>query len=324
MMYPVPYASAEEAVQLAVAAEEMGFESVWGNDHVSTQRYVRAEFADPPRFFDPFAYLAFVAARTERIRLATCVAVMVFRHPVVLAKQAATLDHLSCGRLVLGVGIGAYREEFEAMWPERDLHRGDHAWEYLEALGMLFDRRRASYRGTYVRFDDVECSPKPVRQALPILSGGNSQGARRRAAALANGWLPACLTPAEYAAGMSEIAAFAEDSGRGLPDGFETALQLVVSIADTKEAAIDRFGLSQAHAHLASLGDSTMRGRLDGLTSRNLVGTADDIGERVRDYLDAGVGTFAGLLFAAATVGETLEQMEQFAETVIRPMGVSR
>jgi probable F420-dependent oxidoreductase len=321
MMYPVPYASADEAVRLAVAAEEMGFESVWGNDHVSTQRYVRAEFSDPPSFFDPFAYLAYVAARTERIRLATCVAVMAFRHPVVLAKQAATLDHLSGGRLVLGVGIGAYREEYRAMWPGSDLHRGDHAREYLESLGTLFGGRRSSYRGTYVRFEDVESYPKPLQQPLPILSGGNSAGARLRAATLAHGWLPACLTPAEYAAGMAEITEAADACGRALPAGFETALQLVVSIAGTRDGAVERFTSSRVHAHLASLEGSTMRGRLDGLTERNLVGTPGEVADRVAAYREAGVTTFAGLLFAADTVGETLEQMEWFAAHVIEPLG---
>lgn len=77
-MYPVPYADVRQAVDLAVRAEAMGFESVWGNDHVSTQQCVRREFADPLHFWDPFAYLSFVAARTERIRLATAVSVMSF------------------------------------------------------------------------------------------------------------------------------------------------------------------------------------------------------------------------------------------------------
>lgn len=128
-------------------AEELGFDSVWGNDHVSTQAYVRREFADPPRFYDPFGYLAFVAARTERIRLATCVMVLTFRHPVMAAKQVATLDQLSGGRAVLRVGIGAYREELEAMDPGRRVHRGSFAGEAIEALRLLFTERRATYAG---------------------------------------------------------------------------------------------------------------------------------------------------------------------------------
>src|SRR5690606_12546577 len=129
MMYPVPYADIEQAVELSIAADRMGFDSVWGNAHVSTQRYVRDESDDPPRFYDPLSYLTYVAARTTRVKLGTAVLVLPFRHPVVVAKQIATIDQLSGGRVILGVGIGAYREEFEAMWPGRTLHRGDFARE---------------------------------------------------------------------------------------------------------------------------------------------------------------------------------------------------
>ena len=95
----------------------------------------------------------------------------------------------------------------------------------------------------------------------------------------------------------------------------------MVSVGATHEEAIERFVSSQVHAHLRSLGDATMRGRLDDdLALRNLVGTADEVAERVADYVGAGVGTFAGLLFAANTVAETLDQMAAFAEGVILPL----
>lgn len=319
MMYPIPYADISQAVELAVHAERLGFESIWANDHITTQRYVRAEFDDPPRYFDPLAYLAFVAARTTRLRLATCVLVMPFHHPVMVARQAATLDHLSGGRLVLGLGIGAYREEVEALAPGRALHRGKYATEFMEALGRLFEERRSSFTGDYISFADIESYPKPVQDPLPILSGGNSEGARRRAATLAGGWLPACLTADEYRAGLTAISLFAEIEGRTLPESFEPALQLVVSIGDTDRAAQERFRSAQVHSHLTSLGDSTLKGKLrDDLRSRNLVGTASRIAERIEEYTDAGVRTFAGLLFAADTVEETLEQMEAFAASAIR------
>jgi probable F420-dependent oxidoreductase len=314
MMYPVPYAGAAEAVELAVQAERLGFESVWGNDHVSTQQYVRREFADPPRFWDPFVYLSFVAARTTHLRLATAVTVMAFRHPASVAKQAATLDHLSGGRMVLGVGIGAYREEFESLYPGAHLHRGDHADEYLAALRILFDQRRGSFDGQYVSFSDLESNPKPLQNPLPILSGGNSPGSRRRAATV-GGWLPACLTPGEYADGIREITHLA---GGKLPTAFEPALQVVVAIGPTHEEAVERFVSSQVHTHLTSLGNSTMKGRLgDDLATRNLIGTDDEICEQVAAYSTAGVGTLAGLLFAADSVPETLEQMDAFSSGVI-------
>lgn len=318
MMYPVPYASIDEAVDMAVVAERLGFDSVWGNDHVSTQEYVRSEFADPPNFFDPLTYLAYVAALTTRLRLATGILVLPFRHPVLAAKQIATLDQLSGGRVVLGVGVGAYRQEYEAMFPGRPMHRGRQVEEFLESLQLLHSERRASYSGEFISFDDVESWPKPVQEALPILSGGNSSGSLRRAATLANGWLPACLTTEEYSEGMATIERLHVESGTTPNRPFEAALQMAVSIGDSHEEAVDRFRSSQVYCHLNSLAGSTMKGRLDtGLEARNLVGTVDEIGERVQAYVDAGVQTFAALLFAADSVKQTIELMELFSENVI-------
>ena len=317
MMYPVPFADPEVAVGIALRAEAAGYDSVWANDHVTTQRYVRSEFEGPPRFYDPVAYLAYVAASTDRIRLATCVLVMTFRHVAVAAKQLATLDQLSGGRVVAGLGIGAYREEFEALWPGRSLHRGDHAAEYIEALRLLWGQRRASFEGDHVSFRDVESHPRPVQGPLPILSGGNSPGSRSRAALLSDGWLPACLTPEEYRAGAADITTMAQEAGRPLRDGFEWALQLVVSVAPTTQAARSRFEASQVHAHLRSLAQSTMRGRLDDdLAARNLIGSFEEVRDAVGRYREAGVGTFAGLLFAADTPEAFVDDMLAFAEEV--------
>jgi probable F420-dependent oxidoreductase len=317
MMYPVPYADIEKAVELAIAAEELGFDSVWGNDHISTQQYVRDEFEQPPRFFDPLGYLAFVAAKTERIRLATCILVLPFRHPVVAAKQLATLDQLSGGRLVVGVGIGAYREEFEALHPGVNLHRGRYADEALQALDLLFRGRRATYEGEFIRFADVESYPKPLQAPLPILSGGNSGGSKDRAGRLAQGWMPACLRPHEVASGVRDVRAAADGAGREL-ESFEVAVQFGVSVAPTREAAVERFRSSQVYAHMKSLSASTLKDQQDGdLLSRNLVGTPDEVAEQVQSYLDVGVDTFAGLLFACDTVAETLTAMETFRAEVM-------
>jgi probable F420-dependent oxidoreductase len=320
LMYPVPYADVDQAVELAVTAERLGFESVWGNDHVTTQAYVRHEFPDAPRYYDPFAYLSYVAAVTTRIRLATAVMVLPFRHPVVAAKQVATLDQLSRGRAVLGVGIGAYREEFEAMWPGRTLNRGQYAGEAIQCLNLLLGERRASYDGAWVSFHDVESHPKPVQRPLPILSGGNAPGSRQRAALHGHGWLPACLTPDEVADGVREIGAVADQAGRQLAGSFEVALQVAVSVAPTREEAWRRFRASQLYSHLESLSGSTLRGKdVGSFADRNLIGTPDDVAEQVARYADAGVSTLAGLLFACNTVEETLEAMSAFSEQVIRP-----
>lgn len=319
LMYAVPYADIDQAVELARAAERLGFESVWGNDHVTTQRYVRADFDQPPRYYDPFAYFSYVAAVTERVRLGTAIMVLPFRHPVVAAKQVATLDHLSHGRAVLGVGIGAYREEFEAMQPAaRRLHRGEHAEEAITALRLLFSERRASYHGKWVEFTDVESYPKPVQDHLPLLSGGNSPGSRSRAARLADGWLPACLSAGEARAGLRAIRDEAEQHGRTLPAHFEVALQVCVSLAPTREQAWGRFESSQLFHHLVSLSKTTLKDQgVDDLLTRNLIGTPQDVAEQIAAYRAAGVTTMAALLFAADSVAETLDAMAQFSAEVI-------
>lgn len=317
MVYKMPYADIGQAVELSVAADRLGFDSVWGNDHVSTQKYVRDEFPTPPRYYDPLTYLAYVAAVTTRVKLGTGVLVLPFRHPVMAAKQIATLDQLSGGRMVLGVGIGAYREEFEAMWPQRSLHRGDLAKETIEALRVLFTDRRADYSGEYIVFDDVESFPKPVQDRLPILSGGNAPGTRERAGRFCDGWLPACLTVAEMADGIADIERIAESAGRALPADFDVAPQFGVAIGRTHEEAVATFQSSQLFAHTRSLSESTLKGRQGGITERNLIGTVDEIVERISAYREIGVTTLAGLIFAYDTVPETLEAMEQFATEVI-------
>lgn len=324
LMYPVPYADPDQAVKLAVEAERLGFESIWGNDHVSTQQYVRAEFSEPPRFYDPLTFLSFVAAQTTTLRLASAIMVMPFRHPVMAAKQLATLDQLSGGRVVCGVGIGAYREEFESMWPGLNIHRGRFAVEYIDSLRELFGPRRSSFSGEFLSFDDVESYPKPAQASLPILSGGNAEGVRRRAALQCDGWLPACLTPDEMAAGMAEIRQIAADAGRSL-DNFEVAPQLSVSIGRTREEAMERFDRSQLASHMRSLSKTTLKDQQDGagFVDRNLIGTIDDVVAQVERYTQAGVTTLSALLFAVNTVDETHEAMEQFSEEIIARLGTT-
>ncbi|OBH08187.1 TIGR03619 family F420-dependent LLM class oxidoreductase [Mycobacterium sp. E1747] len=309
--YPVPYASVEEAIGLSVTAEQLGFDSVWANEHLSTPEYIRRRFPDPPSFLDPWAYLAFIAARTSRIRLATGVTVLPFRHPVVLAKHVATLDQLSGGRLILGVGIGAYREEQECLRLDAPPPRGTYARESVEGLRALLDNRRATYAGKWVSFEDVESFPKPVQSRLPILSGGNSEGSRRRAALLGDGWMPGCLLPEEISAGLADIGEQRAAAGRNM-EGFDCALQLGVYLGATREAAVEAFNGSEFYRHLRSLSSSTLAGQQDQLVERNLVGTVEDVASKIDAYRAAGVTTLAGLIFATDTISETIDMMSAF------------
>jgi alkanesulfonate monooxygenase SsuD/methylene tetrahydromethanopterin reductase-like flavin-dependent oxidoreductase (luciferase family) len=156
-----------------------------------------------------------------------------------------------------------------------------------------------------------------VQRPLPVLSGGNSAGSKQRAATLATGWLPACLTPEEIAGGVAEIRRTAEAAGRELPEDFDVAPQLGVAIGRTREEAVERFRSSQLYAHLASLSRSTLKDQGGELESRNLVGTPEQVREQVEQYREAGATTLSGLLFAANTVAETEDAMALFSAEVI-------
>src|SRR5205823_13331121 len=142
-----------EILPVAILAERLGFGSGWGNDHMTTQRYVQREWPEPPNFYEPLITFTYVAARTKRIKLATGIIVLPMRTMPVLAKQVATLDQLSGGRVILGVGTGAYREEYEALYRDvREARRGEIVDEGMRALRLLCTEREASFRGKHVRF----------------------------------------------------------------------------------------------------------------------------------------------------------------------------
>ena len=316
LMYPIPFASAHDNVRLAQAAERLGFDSVWGNDHMTVQRYVEAEAPQPPNYYEVLTTLTYIAAQTTKIRLGTALLVLPLRNPVVVAKEVATLDQLSRGRVVLGTGLGAYREEFEAVFPGRKAHRGQMVEEGIRALRTLFTQERSSFAGQYYRFDDIQSYPKPLQDPLPIYSGGNALESRRRAAELCEGWLPAVLSADEVRRGVDDIHRFAEAANRDdtLTD---VALQLAVSLGNTHEEALNRFRASQLYKHFESLKRTTLREQHGGYEERNLIGTSEEICEQVRGYEQAGVTTLAALLFTESTVEGTLEVMETFAQQVI-------
>ncbi|MBC2643739.1 MULTISPECIES: LLM class F420-dependent oxidoreductase [unclassified Rhodococcus (in: high G+C Gram-positive bacteria)] len=183
---------------VAVAAENNGFATLWSGEHVvmvdrSASRY---PYADDGRiavpavadWLDPMIGLSFAAAATHTIGLATGVLLLPEHNPVLMAKQAATLDRLSGGRLTLGVGIGWSREEFDALGIPF-ARRGERTAEYVAAMRTLWRDDVASFDGDFVRFDSVRVNPKPPRdRRLPVVLGGNSDAALRRVAEWGDGW----------------------------------------------------------------------------------------------------------------------------------------
>ena len=318
MMYPTPFASAAEVVDIAVEAEQLGYFEVAGNDHFTTQQYVRDSYPVPPDFFEPLVTYAYIAARTSVLRLMTGILVFPMRHPVLLAKQLATLDQLSDGRVIVGAGVGAYREEFTKTLPHlASANRGRLMDETMEAVRLLLTEHSATYSGEYLSFDDVEMYPKPVQQPLPIYAAGNADASIRRAARYGQGWLPAGIGADAVRAGRAKLADYAAEFGRAeVP--FQIAPQTMVCLADSREEAEEVFKASQLYHHLVTLQQSTLKHvDVDTYVTNNLVGTAAEVCEKVAEFRDAGVDHLCGIYFAANDVAQLRDQMRRFAKEVM-------
>jgi probable F420-dependent oxidoreductase len=180
---------------IAQAAEELGYDSIWAGDHIS--------FRNP--IVDIVVALTTFAAATERIAIGAGVVLLPLRHPSVVAKEFASLDHVSGGRVILGVGVGGEGgKDFTAVGVD-PRERGARTDEAMRALRELF-RGRATFSGRFFSFTDVEIAPGPAQPGGPRLwVGGRSPAAVRRAATLGDGWIPIFVSPARFADGRREL-----------------------------------------------------------------------------------------------------------------------
>lgn len=245
-------------VDLAVRAEALGLDSVWVHDHVFNVGHVLERIGGRP-YYEPLTLLTYVAARTSRIRLGTSVLVLPYHNPIRLAKAAATLDVLSGGRLVLGVGVGAIEQEMRAMGtPFKE--RGAFTDEAIAVLRALWADGDPTFTGVYSRFAGMPFSPKPVqRPSIPLVIGGVSRAAIRRAARLGDGWQPLGLTPEALGQGMAALREEAQACGRDLA---QIPVSLAMSIAPatprrhalgTSPAEIERYAQAFARAGVEAL-----------------------------------------------------------------------
>src|ERR1700675_1537621 len=178
---------AQALVGLASRAETLDFDSVWVHDHVFNVGHVFDRIGGKP-YYEPLTLLGFVAARTERVRLGTSVLVLPYHNPIRLAKTAATLDVLSGGRLILGVGVGAIEKEMQAMGSPF-AERGAFTDEAIAVMRALWTQEDPSFDGKYSRFAGMKFSPKPLQKPPPPVGiGGVTRAAIRRGARLGDGW----------------------------------------------------------------------------------------------------------------------------------------
>lgn len=206
------------------AAEAGGFTTAWTVEHVVVPAGYQSAYPydesgrmaggvedfDLP---DPLVWLAFAAAATTTIRLGTGILIVPQRNPVVTAKAVATLDHLSGGRVDLGVGVGWLREEFDALGVPFE-RRGKRLEEYIEAMRTLWTDDRATYRGEFVDFENCISRPRPAQGSVPIVVGGHTEAAARRAGRLGDAFFPGSATPEDIAELVAVMKATAAEHGR--------------------------------------------------------------------------------------------------------------
>jgi len=292
-------AGPETLTGAARQAETLGYDSVWCADRIVIPWEIKTpypysegqSFIVPPDrpFFEPLTCLAFLAGCTEKIALGISVLVLPYRQPLYWAKIATTIDHLSKGRLILGVGVGWMREEFEALGANF-AERGELSDEQLDLMKVLWEQKRAKFSGRYYRFDDIAFYPKPLQKPrIPIWVGGEGKRAQRRAGEYGDAWFPyfVRMTPAELAKRFDNVRRAAQKAGRD-PGRIRLNCCLPVELG----------------------------GEAPPWEEDRLRGSAEQIAAALKDYEKIGVEHIA-LQFMVPHYPERVEQIERFAREVI-------
>ena len=213
------HAGGEVLERVGPLAEELGYDSVWTGEHVVVPdpRVPPSPMEPLDPILDPVVALAFLAARTSRIRLATGIIVLPQRNPLVLAKQLASLDSICGGRLIFGMGVGYLEPEMTAIGVPMQ-RRGARAVEYLAAMRALWEQERPAFDGEFVQFSGVNARPRPAQQPVPVMMAGHSAAAHRRAARHADGWYGFFLRLEEAAEQLDGLRRSLAEVDRDLAD----------------------------------------------------------------------------------------------------------
>jgi probable F420-dependent oxidoreductase len=283
---------AADPATVARKAEELGFDSVWYGEHPA----IPVEYKTPypltadgrvPEYYhgmcDPLVSLAAASAVTTRIKLATGICLIAERHPLLLAKEVATLDHISGGRVILGIGAGYFREEAEIMGTDFST-RYARMRESVEAMRRVWSGGPAEYHGKVIDFPAVRSETRPVQSGVAVHIGGLGDKALRRVAEYADGWCPVSLfAPEQMGRDYRRTKEMAAEAGRD-PEGIEFSVFLGVTEASDIRAQTERWEEAGASRVVLSLGES----------------------EGPRAYV-----TYRFDRYAPGTVKETLEQLAE-------------
>ncbi len=204
--------TATDIANISSWADHLGFDYLTCSEHIAVP--IEAATTRGSVYWDPLATLSYLAAFTSRIRLATSVVVLGYHHPLAIAKRYGTLDRISSGRLILGVGVGSLREEFDllnASWDDR----GQRADDAIRALRSSLSTTTPTYRGKYYQYTSLDIRPCAVQRHVPVWVGGRTVRSLHRAVELADGWMPFAVSLTQAAKMLSSV---------DIPDDFEVAL----------------------------------------------------------------------------------------------------
>ncbi len=270
--------------RVAVAAEELGYDSIWTTDHIIVPQ---ADSEPYGRIFECIVTLAMFASITRRVRLGTSVVVLPMRNPLLFAKQIATIDAASNGRMIVGVGVGWNQIEYQNL-SANFKNRGKRLDEDIQLLRTLWSNERVNFQGKYTNIVDSVFAPLPVQtNGIPIWIGGASESSCQRVAALGDAWHPIGLPPDRFAAGVK----FIHESKPARPLVFSIRLSINLNPS-----------LPPTYEH---------RGRI----LQRLTGNNDDIRASLRDYANAGAD-YIVLFFPMDDVSQTIKQMERFKQDI--------
>jgi probable F420-dependent oxidoreductase len=302
-----PTVKPDDLIRFVRHAEALGFYCVTVPDHIIVPRNISVpypytvdgKYPGAGYHLETITTMSFLAAATERIRFVSSVMIAAYRHPVVTAKMLASLDVLSQGRIIVGLGAGWMKEEFEALGAPSYRERGRVTDEYIRVFRELWTNESPSFAGKYCAFSEIIFLPKPVQKpAIPIWIGGHSKQALRRAGELGDGWHPiggvptVPLEPEDVARDIVIVRGHAEKAGR---NPHEIRVALKGSLFDREKQIIPG-------------------------KRRRFTGKAEEIASDIRDYGKVGVDT---MIFDVRRPSptETLERMEWMAKEVIALVG---
>jgi probable F420-dependent oxidoreductase len=285
-------------------AEEFGADALWFGDHIAFPYDYLTPYpygtasgfdpSDPEQFWEVFSVMAYVAARTSRVKLGTGVIILPYRHPLLTAKSVATIDMLSEGRVMFGAGVGWLEEEFSALGLDTFPNRGSVSDEQLEIIKLAWTEERPRFEGQHYRFPEVSVTPKPFqRPHPPILIGGNGKRAFRRVVQFGDYWHAAMLLPDELEDGRVELAAMAREAGRA--EAPRTSLLIVVY-------------LTSDPAYQASMSVPQRR--------QTIAGTPEQVITLLRRYRDAGLDHVSTVVASDGSFGPEEDILALFLKDI--------